>query len=128
MGTIVEKIQYINGTKEAIKKAIKGKGVEVLDTDTFRSYAEKIESIGGGGGSSVAEYVYENKTETVAFPRKLSTESTDYMFTDETSYKASDLEFSCYEPNSSIEGMSKFFDGNLATNGNMIDGLFFKFN
>lgn len=51
MGTIVEKIQYINGTKEAIKKAIKGKGVEILDTDTFRSYAEKIQNIGGGGGS-----------------------------------------------------------------------------
>ena len=55
MGTIVEKIQYINGTKEAIKKAIKGKGVEILDTDTFRSYAEKIESIGGGGGSDTFE-------------------------------------------------------------------------
>ena len=55
MGTVVEKIQYINGTKEAIKKAIKGKGVEILDTDTFRSYAEKIESIGGGGGSDTFE-------------------------------------------------------------------------
>ena len=55
MGTVVEKIQYINGTKEAIKKAIKGKGVEVSDTDTFRSYAEKIESIGGGGGSDTFE-------------------------------------------------------------------------
>ena len=52
MGTVVEKYQYLEGTKEAIKKAIKNKGVEVLDTDTFRSYAEKIESIGGGGGGS----------------------------------------------------------------------------
>lgn len=129
MGTIVEKIQYIDGTKQAIKKAIKGKGVEVLDTDTFRSYAEKIKEIGSGsgGGSSVAEYVYENKTETVAFPRKPSTESTDYMFTDETSYKESNLEFSCYEPSSSIAEISKFFDGDLATNGNMINGFFFKF-
>lgn len=82
---------------------------------------------GGGGGSSVAEYVYQNTTETVAFPRKPSTESTDYIFTDGTSYKESNLEFSCYEPNSSIEGMSPFFDGNLATNGNMMDGFFFKF-
>ena len=129
MGTVVEKYQYLEGTKQAIKKAIKGKGVDVSDTDTFRSYAEKIKEIGSGsGGSSVAEYVYENKTETVAFPRKLSTESTDYLFTDETSYKASNLEFSCYEPLSSIEGMAKFFDGNLATNGNMISGLLFKFN
>ena len=52
MGTVVEKFQYIEGTKQAIKKAIKNKGVDVSDTDTFRSYAEKIESIGGGGGGS----------------------------------------------------------------------------
>lgn len=50
MGTVVEKIQYIEGTKEAIKKAIKNKGVDVSDTDTFRSYAEKIKEIGSGGG------------------------------------------------------------------------------
>lgn len=129
MGTVVEKFQYIEGTKQAIKKALKSKGVDVSDTDTFRSYAEKIKEIGSGsgGGSSVAEYFYENKTETVAFPRKLSTESTDYMFIDESLYKASDLEFSCYEPTSSIESMSKFFDGNLATNGNMVSNLYFKF-
>ena len=52
MGTVVEKFQYIEGTKQAIKKAIKNKGVGVADTDTFRSYAEKIESIGGDGGGS----------------------------------------------------------------------------
>lgn len=52
MGTVVEKYQYLEGTKEAIKKAIKGKGVDVSDTDTFRSYAEKIQNIGGGGGGS----------------------------------------------------------------------------
>ena len=100
----------------------------ISDNLLYSATVFNTDSSSGGSGSSIAEYVYENKTETVAFPRKLSTESTDYMFTDETSYKASDLEFSCYEPNSSIEGMSQFFDGNLATSGNMIDGLFFKFN
>ena len=75
MGTIVEKIQYINGTKEAIKKAIKGKGVEILDTDTFRSYAEKIESIGGGGGgSSVAEYEYIKTGGIATYPETPYTE------------------------------------------------------
>jgi len=55
MGTVVEKIQYIAQTKDLIKKAIKSKGVTVDDKDTFRSYAEKIESIGGGGGSDTFE-------------------------------------------------------------------------
>ena len=81
----------------------------------------------GGGGSSVAEYVYENIAQTVAFPRKPSTEDTSYLFTSESEYRESSLEFSCYEPSSSIEGMSAFFDGNLTTNGNLINGFFFKF-
>ncbi len=50
MGTISEKLTYLDNTKAAIKEAIKNKGVEVLDNDTFRSYAEKIESIEVGPG------------------------------------------------------------------------------
>lgn len=50
MGTIAEKLTYLNGTKTAIKNAIINKGVAVSDTDTFRSYASKIESIQTGGG------------------------------------------------------------------------------
>lgn len=49
MGTIAEKLTYLEGTKSAIKDAIIAKGVEVTDADTFRSYAEKIESIEAGG-------------------------------------------------------------------------------
>ncbi len=52
MGTVVEKIEYIAGTKEAIKTAIKNKGVAVADTDTFRSYADKIAEIEGGSGAT----------------------------------------------------------------------------
>ena len=126
--TIKQELQTLLNTKGEIRQAIIDKGVAVEENAPFDSYANKISQItGGSSGSSVAEYVYENTTETVAFPRKPSTESTDYMFTDRTSYKESSLEFSCYESNSSIEGMSYFFDGNLATNGNMINGLFFKF-
>lgn len=45
MGTIADKLNYILETKESIKQAIIDKGVEVIDTDTFRSYADKIKSI-----------------------------------------------------------------------------------
>ena len=48
MGTIAEKLTYLNNTKTAIKNAVIAKGVSVSDTDTFRSYADKIGQISGG--------------------------------------------------------------------------------
>lgn len=48
MGTINEKLNYLLQTKENIKQAIKGKGVEITDSDSFRSYAEKIGTIKAG--------------------------------------------------------------------------------
>ena len=47
--TIADKLTYLSDTKDAIKQAITGKGVDVSDTDTFRSYADKISSIQTGG-------------------------------------------------------------------------------
>ena len=52
MGTVCEKVKYINETKNLIKKALKKKGVSIYDKDTFRSYAQKIEEMGGGGSDS----------------------------------------------------------------------------
>lgn len=48
--TISDKLTYLEGTKSAIKDAIVAKGVAVSDSDTFRSYADKIGQISGGGG------------------------------------------------------------------------------
>ncbi len=45
MGTVSDKINYLNGTKNAIKNAIIAKGVSVNNSDTFRSYATKIGQI-----------------------------------------------------------------------------------
>lgn len=42
---LVQKLNYLLDTKEAIKEAIINKDVKVTDTDTFRSYADKINSI-----------------------------------------------------------------------------------
>ena len=46
MGTIADKLEYLNDTKTAIKGALQNRGVAVSDTDTFRSYADKIGQIG----------------------------------------------------------------------------------
>lgn len=45
MGTINQKLDYLVETKEEIRKAIQEKGVAVSDSDTFRSYADKIGEI-----------------------------------------------------------------------------------
>lgn len=45
MGTTADKLEYLDGTKSAIKQAIVNKGVAVPDGTTFRAYAEKIGSI-----------------------------------------------------------------------------------
>ena len=45
MGTVTDKLNYLQGTKTAIKDALVSKKVAVADTDTFRSYADKISSI-----------------------------------------------------------------------------------
>lgn len=47
MGSIEEKLTYLLGTKAAIRQAIRDKGVEVTDEDSFRDYADKIASIEG---------------------------------------------------------------------------------
>jgi len=43
--SLADKLNYLLETKNLIKDAIREKGVEISDTDTFRSYAEKILSI-----------------------------------------------------------------------------------
>ena len=45
MGTISQKLTYLNGTKQAIRSAIEANGVYVDDEDTFRSYADKIRNV-----------------------------------------------------------------------------------
>ena len=47
MGTITDKLNKLAETKSAIKTAIVNKGVAVSDSDTFASYADKINTISG---------------------------------------------------------------------------------
>lgn len=47
---LVQKLNYLLDTKKLIKQAIINKDVEVSDTDTFRSYADKIDSINSNQG------------------------------------------------------------------------------
>lgn len=55
MGTLADKLQYLKETKDAIMNAIIEKGVAITSSDTFRSYAQKISEITGGGSSGGRE-------------------------------------------------------------------------
>lgn len=45
MGTTAEKLSYLNETKQAIKQSLINKGATVADSDSFRSYATKIDNL-----------------------------------------------------------------------------------
>jgi len=62
MGTIAEKLNYLNTTKTNIKNAIIKKGVTVETTDTFRDYATRISEITDGSVEELT--VTENGTYT----------------------------------------------------------------
>lgn len=85
MGTVVEKIRYIAGTKSAIRSAILKKGVEVGEEVTFRAYAEKIAEI--EGGQSAAAYVFENSTQDREFPLNALTSDKVQTYQDDESLK-----------------------------------------
>lgn len=53
--SIADKLNYLLETKKAIKNALIKKGVGVSDTDTFKSYADKIEGI-QAGSSDISGY------------------------------------------------------------------------
>lgn len=50
MSSIEDKLLYLQQTKSLIKDAIENKGQIISDTDTFRSYVDKINDINTGNG------------------------------------------------------------------------------
>lgn len=54
-----DNLDYINETKKQIKQAIIDKGQTVEDSDTFRSYVDKIEAIETNSGIRIANSVEE---------------------------------------------------------------------
>ena len=66
MGTINEKLNYLLQTKENIKQSIKEKGVEITDSDSFRSYAEKIGTIKVGEENVIESIKVNGVTQTIA--------------------------------------------------------------
>ena len=67
MGTNADKLEYLLETKNQIKQAIIDKGVDVTDTDTFRSYATKIGEIQSGSPSTQAQSIFTGATAPLTY-------------------------------------------------------------
>ena len=52
MGTSINKLNAVLASKEAIRQAIEGKGIEIPTSTKLSEYAAKIEAIEVGGGGS----------------------------------------------------------------------------
>ena len=66
MSTTSDKLNYLLETKNAIKNALIEKEVEVNDTDTFRSYADKISSLELGGSDGL--YIQDTEPTITSSP------------------------------------------------------------
>lgn len=58
MGTLLQKLEYLEQTKVDIREALQARGSKVTTEDTFRSYAEYINKLQAGAPSSRAGALY----------------------------------------------------------------------
>ena len=68
MATLETKLNYLYSVKRALARAIADKGVSVLDTDTFLSYAGKIREIESGSGSGGGTEIEINDLVEIFYP------------------------------------------------------------
>lgn len=68
MNTTSEKLNYLLDTKTAIKNALIEKGATVEDTDTFRSYADKILSLQIGSGGTDELFIQDTEPTITSSP------------------------------------------------------------
>lgn len=101
MGSISDKLSYLEETKQEIADAIVEKGQTVQDSDTFRSYADKIKEIsGGGGGSSIAtENIYSTEEHVIGTWLDGKPIYRKAYYVDKNFPTNSDTDFTSYIPN-----------------------------
>lgn len=100
MGSISDKLSYLEETKQEIADAIVEKGQTVNDSDTFRSYADKIKEINGGGGSSITtENIYSTEEHVIGTWLDGKPIYRKAYYVDKSFPSNSDADFTSYIPN-----------------------------
>ena len=72
MSNILDQIKLTENTKENIKKAIIEKGIEILDTDKFSEYPDKINQI--PLGENIQDYISTNNSNNTVSGFNVSTQ------------------------------------------------------
>lgn len=111
---IDNKLTYLNDTKNAIKKAIIDKGVDVLDTDTFRSYAEKINNISGSCGAEVIEAIADESALPIEANKKVVV--ANIQATGQGAGALMPFNIVPYNTQASIQGITRLPDGRVLLN------------
>ena len=103
MGSISDKISYLEQTKREIADAIVEKGQTVVyDSDPFRSYANKIKEInsgGGSGGSITTENIYSTEEQVIGTWLDGKPIYRKAYYVDKSFPSNSDADFTSYIPN-----------------------------
>lgn len=89
MGTIAQKLTYLEDTKTAIGNAIAAKGGSVTGK-TFRQYATEISNLPSGGGDDSMEHYLNNTLTSYTVPASV-TSLHDYCFSHLTNLQSIDL-------------------------------------
>ena len=114
MSDIDYKLDYLSETKQRIKKAIINKGVEVSDTDTFRSYADKINNISGGSSADIVEAIVDSSALPIEAGKKVVV--ADIQATGQGAGAIMPFDIVPYAISASIQGITRLPDGRVLLN------------
>lgn len=96
MGTLADKLNYLKETKKQIKTALQEKGIEVLDTEPFRSYPNKISGLSSG---------FENATDVISYGTEYNgTNPKQHSFVFPAGYKTAFLDIVILSANANTIG------------------------
>lgn len=96
MGSINEKLTYLNETKQAIKNSLNELGCEITNEDTFREYANKIDELYVDMKKVTDESEFPHLSPTKAGKIELELEGNSYQNTNILTYKCAGTETGDY--------------------------------
>lgn len=114
MSDIDYKLDYLSETKQRIKKAIINKGVEVSNTDTFRSYADKINNISGGSSADIVEAIVDNSALPIESGKKVVV--ANIQATGQGAGALMPFNIVPYDVSDAIQGITRLPDGRVLLN------------
>ena len=116
---LIENLEYLKETKEVIKEAIRNKGVEVSDEDTFRSYSDKIASIAGSSNLEELKEVNPSTSSQSILPSEGFEGMKQVVVNPVTPAIDANIKAENIKKDISILGISGTFEGEVSSKSNI---------